>query len=404
MAWNEPGGPGDKDKDKDKDPWQRKKDKSPPDLDQIVKNIQNKLVGLFGNKKGGGSEQGGRRGGAGLIVIVVLAVWMLSGFYIVQQGERAVILRFGQQAGVIGPGLHWHLPFPIEKKIVINVEKLISLDLGYRRGEKGQGTSKIAREALILTEDDNIVDMEFTLQYKISNPSDYLFNVSDPEATIAQVAESAVREIIGKNTLDSVIPLGSKQIEQAVQAQVQEVLNQYKAGIQIVTAKIQKAQLPEQIKATLDDMEKARDEAGRLTNEAELYAKDLIPRARAVAARRIQEAQGYKASVIARAEGDAKRFNEIINEYTKAPAVTRERLYIETIERLLSATSKIFVDQKGGTNILNLPLDRLIQLDHTGPSNAAPQAQETPEAPAPSPEPLRERGRERERERSKRGG
>ena len=392
MAWNEPGGPGDK----DKDPWQRKKDKGPPDLDQIVKNIQNKLADLFGGKKGGGSNGGadgaGRRVGAGLIAIIVLALWSLSGLYIIQQGERGVILRFGKKADVTGPGLHWHLPFPIEKRIVINVERPLVLELGYRRSEKTLGATKISKESLMLTEDENIIDIEFAIRYKISDPQDYLFNISDPDLTISQAAESAVREVVGKNTLDFVITSGRAEVEQNTKNILQEMLDRYKSGMQIVGVEMQKALPPDEVKAAFDDAVKAREDEQRLKNEAEAYFNDIIPRARGAAARKLQEAQGYKTSVIARAEGDARRFNQIITEYAKAPAVTRERLYIEAIEQMLSATSKIFVDQKGGSNILYLPLDKLVPQT---PTNATQPAQEPPEVTAPAPEPSRERGRKR---------
>jgi len=396
VAWNEPGAPGDK----DKDPWQRKKDKGPPDLDQIVKNIQNKLAGLFGGKKGGGLDGAGRRVGVGIIAMIVLALWTLSGFYIIQQGERGVILRFGKRAEVTGPGLHWHLPFPIEKRVVINVERPLILELGYRRSEKSLGASKVPKEALMLTEDENIIDIEFAIRYKINNPSDYLFNISEPDLTISQAAESAVREVVGKNTLDFVITSGRAEVEQNIKNILQEMLDRYKSGMQIVGVEMQKALPPEEVKAAFDDAVKAREDEQRLKNEAEAYFNDIIPRARGAAARKIQEAQGYKASVIARAEGDAKRFSQIINEYAKAPAVTRERLYIEAIEHIFSTTSKIFIDQKSGSNILYLPIDKLMP---QGPTSAAQPEQEPPEATASTPEPPRERGRERERER-KRGG
>ena len=295
MAWNEPGGPVDK----DKDPWQRKKDKGPPDLDQIVKNIQNKLADLFGGNKGGGprggSDGAGRRIGAGLIAIIVFALWTLSGFYIIQQGERGVILRFGKRAEVTGPGLHWHLPFPIEKRVVINVERPAVLELGYRRNEKR------SKEALMLTEDENIIDIEFAIRYKISNPGDYLFNISDPDLTISQAAESAVREVVGKNTLDFVITSGRAEVEQNTKIILQEMLDRYKSGMEIVGVEMQKALPPDEVKAAFDDAVKAREDEQRLKNEAEAYFNDVIPRARGAAARKIQEAQGYKASVIARA-------------------------------------------------------------------------------------------------------
>ncbi len=212
----------------------------------------------------------------------------------------------------------------------------------------------------MLTEDENIIDIEFAVQYQITNAADYLFNVNDPEATIVQVAESAIREIVGKNTMDFVITEGRDDVAIRTQGLLQEILDRYKSGITITTAKMQKAQPPEQVKAAFDDAVKAREDEQRLKNEAQAYANDILPRARGTAARLLQEGEAYKASVIARAGGDSERFLEIAREYAKAPEVTRERLYLETMEHVLTDTTKVFVDQKGGNNILYLPLDQIL--------------------------------------------
>lgn len=357
MAWNEPGGGG-------KDPWGRRREQGPPDLDQILKNVRDKLAGLFGGGSGGG---GGSRGsenvnriGLGLIVGVALVLWLLSGLYIVQQGERGVELKFGKKNEVTGPGLHWRWPYPVERVEKVNVEQVLPLEIGYRRNERAGTTAKVPKEALMLTQDENIIDIEFTIQYRVKEPSDFLFNVRDVENTIVQVTESAVREIVGKSTLDFIITEGRSDIQEKTRALLQEILDRYKSGIQIVTVQMQKASPPDEVKAAFDDAVKAREDEQRLKNEAEAYANDIIPRARGGAARLLQEAQGYRASVIARAEGDARRFTSVVSEYAKAPTVTRDRLYIETMEQVLSNTTKIFVDQKGGNNILYLPLDRLV--------------------------------------------
>ena len=367
MAWNEPGGGG-------KDPWGRRREQGPPDLDQILKNVRDKLAGLFGGGGGGGGRgsENVNRIGLGLIVGVALVLWLLSGLYIVQQGERGVELKFGKKNEVTGPGLHWRWPYPVERVEKVNVEQVLPLEIGYRRNERAGTTAKVPKEALMLTQDENIIDIEFTIQYRVKDPSDFLFNVRDVENTIVQVTESAVREIVGKSTLDFIITEGRSDIQEKTRALLQEILDRYKSGIQIVTVQMQKASPPDEVKAAFDDAVKAREDEQRLKNEAEAYANDIIPRARGGAARLLQEAQGYRASVIARAEGDARRFTSVVSEYAKAPTVTRDRLYIETMEQVLSNTTKIFVDQKGGNNILYLPLDRLVP--QLGAPSAGPVA------------------------------
>jgi membrane protease subunit HflK len=366
VAWNEPGNSG------GKDPWgQRNKNQGPPDLDQVVKNIQDKLRGLFG---GGGKRtlggSGNNAGGFGLVLVLVVAVvlWLLSGFYQVQQGERGVILHFGQfdASRVAQAGLHWRWPYPIETVEKVNVEQVSTLEIGYRSGRSGGSDLKVPKEALMLTEDENIIDIEFAVQYKVKDASAYLFNVRDPQATVLQATESTVREIVGKSTLDFVITEGRDAIAQDTRKLLQEILDRYKTGIHVVTVQMQKALPPEEVKAAFDDAVKAREDEQRLKNEAEAYSNDLIPRARGGAARLIQEAEGYKASVIARAEGDARRFSQVVREYAKAPRVTRERLYLEAMEQVLSNTTKVYVDQKAGNNMLYLPLDKLVN-----PSGAA---------------------------------
>jgi len=335
----------------------------PPDLDEIVRNIQNKFSRLFGGGKGGGPGLGlGRLGGIGLggIVIVVIGLWLFSGFYIVKQAENGVVLQFGKLHEVTTPGLNWHKPFPIERVNKINVQNVFSMEVGYRTNERTGRVSHVPREALMLTEDENIVDIEFAVQYRISDAAAYWFNVEQPEVTIAQATESAIREIVGKSTLDYVITDGRVDVANRTQQLLQNILDRYETGILITTAKMQKAQPPEQVKAAFDDAVKAREDEQRFKNEAEAYANDILPRARGKAARLVQEGEGYKASVIARADGDARRFTQIAREYAKAPDITRERLYLETMEAVLSNSTKVFIDQKGGNNILYLPLDKII--------------------------------------------
>ena len=362
MAWNKPGNGNSG----NKDPWggpRRGGQQGPPDLDEIVRNIQNKFSGLFGGGKGGGPGlRLGRMGGIGLgaILSVIIGLWLFSGFYIVKQAENGVVLQFGKFQEITTPGLNWHYPFPIERVNKINVQNVFSMEVGYRTNERTGRGRHVPHEALMLTEDENIVDIEFAVQYRISDAAAYWFNVEQPEVTIAQATESAIREIVGKSTLDYVITDGRVDVANRTQQLLQKILDRYDTGILITTAKMQKAQPPEQVKAAFDDAVKAREDEQRFRNEAEAYANDILPRARGKAARLVQEGEGYKASVIARADGDARRFIQIAREYAKAPDITRERLYLETMEAVLSNTTKVFIDQQGGNNILYLPLDKII--------------------------------------------
>ena len=359
MAWNEPGKSG------GKNPWGQgsKPGQGGPDLDRIVQNIQQKLRGLFGGAQGGSGGGAGSTNsfGLGLIVVVALCVWFAAGFYIVNQGERGVVLRFGKMQEMTEAGLRWHLPFPIEKVEKVNVEKVSTIEIGYR-SNRGGGKSKVPKEALMLTGDENIIDIEFAVQYKIKDAAEYLFNVRDQETTITQATESAVREVVGKSTLDFALTEGRDQVARSARELLQQVLDKYKSGVQIVTVETQKAQPPDEVKPAFDDAVKAREDEQRLKNEAEAYANDVIPRARGGAARLMQEAQGYKASVISHADGDARRFSQVATEYVKAPSVTRERMYIETMEQVLSNTTKVFIDQKAGNNMIYLPLDKLMPM------------------------------------------
>lgn len=387
MAWNEPGG------NKGKDPWgKRRTEQGPPDLDLILRNLRDRLNGLFGGGAGGDGNSNVNRFSLGLVVIVALSLWLLSGFYVVQQSERGVILHFGKKAEPTGPGLHWRWPYPIERVEKVNVDQVSTLWIG-RHSDRSSGGDN----GYMLTEDENIIVVEFSVQYKVKDASDYLFNVRDPIATITQATESAAREVVGKSQLDFVMTDGQLEVAEKSRTLLQEILDRYRTGIQIVKVQMQKASPPEEVKAAFDDAVKAREDEQRLKNEAEAYSNDIIPRARGAAARMIQEAQGYKASVTARAEGDARRFSLIVNEYVKAPGVTRDRLYIETMEQVLSSTTKILVDQKAGNNMIYLPLDKMISRSSagTGPVTALQPLPEPGESAPPPPSRARETVRER---------
>ncbi|MHB8622897.1 MAG: FtsH protease activity modulator HflK [Sulfuricaulis sp.] len=381
MAWNEPGKPG------DKDPWgqRRKPGAGGPDLDRIVKNIQQKLAALFGGQGGGHVTDFG----LGAVVVVALLIWLISGFYVVNQGERGVVLHFGKTTTITDAGLRWHLPYPIEKVEKVNVEKISTVEIGYRSNSQTASNTDVPKEALMLTEDGNIIDAEFAVQYKINDPANYLFSVSHPETTIAQASESAINEVIGNNPLDFSLTEDQDQIARSVRAQLQQTLDKYKIGVQIVSVEAQKLQPPEEVKSSFDDVVKARQDELALEDDAQAYANDVVPRARGDADRLIEEADGYKASVIARADGDARRFTQVANEYAKAPAVTRERLYIDTMQQVLSNTTKIFVGQKAGSNMIYLPLDKLVPMGEPVPVpvQAAPPVAATPGASAVAPSP-----------------
>jgi membrane protease subunit HflK len=374
MAWNEPGGSG------KKDPWGGGNgDQGPPDLDEVVKKMQDKFGALFGSKGGkggGGGSSGGRAGslGIGLIVIVAAIVYALSGLYIIDEGKRGVVLQFGKYDKTTLPGLHWYPRF-IQTVETVDIEQIRDAAIGYRSsGGTRNATTRVERESLMLTQDENIVDIQLAVQYKVKNAGDYLFNVKDPDITLRQATESAVREIIGKNKMDFVLTQGRSEIANRVHKLIQEILDRYQAGLQITSVNMQDAQPPEQVQAAFDDAVKAREDNVRQKNEAEAYANDIIPRAQGQAARKLEEANAYKEQVIAEANGEASRFDQIYTAYKKAPEVTRKRLYLESLESVLGNSSKVMVDVKGSNNLLYLPLDKIINqktpdtIDITRPS------------------------------------
>ena len=362
MAWNEPG--GSRDPGKDKDPWGGGNDQGPPDLDDVVRQIQDKLRGLFGlsGKRGAGqSGDGGGHGlgyGAGALLLILLVLWGISGFYTIDQADRGVVTRFGRYVSTVEAGLHWHLPYPIESVEVVNVEQIRNVEIGYRSGMNGQGMRPIARESLMLTQDENIVDLKLAVQYRVKDAKDYLFNVRNPDETLHQATESAIREIVGKNKMDFVLTQGRNEIVSQVHDLTQSILDHYRAGLLITSVNMQDAQPPEEVQGAFNDAVKAREDEVRLKNEAEAYANDILPKARGAAARAIEEANAYRSKVTLQAKGDAGRFTSVLSAYEQAPVVTRQRLYIDAIEQVLGRSSKILVDVKDGNNLLYLPIDR----------------------------------------------
>jgi membrane protease subunit HflK len=385
----------------------------PPDLDELWKNFNRRLNDLFGKKGGGGNEPpriGGSRdfnvpGGAGLLIGLAVLVWLASGFYIIDAGERGVVLRFGKFAESTMPGPRWHLPYPVETVEVVNVEQVRTVEVGYKNNVK----SKVLSEALMLTDDENIIDLQFSVQYLLKDPEDYLFTNRHPDDAVKHAAETAMREIVGKSKMDYVLYEGRADIAARATKLTQDILDRYKTGIQISKLNMQNAQPPEQVQAAFDDAVKAGQDRERFKNEGQSYANDVIPKARGVAARLLEEAQGYKQRVVAQSEGEASRFKQVLTEYAKAPQVTRERLYQDTMQQILSNTTKVMVDDKQGGNLLYLPLDKLMNLTHSGQPAAqsspqqielTPQRQDSTTPPARSEDLFRSRdafrGRDRE--------
>jgi membrane protease subunit HflK len=346
MAWNEPGNSGGG---KDRDPWGNRGDEGPPDLDEVVRKMREKVGGLFGG--GGGGRSSANQGGTFTIVILALAAWFLyDASYVIEPAERGVVLRFGKNVDTLQPGFNMRLPRPIEKVVRVNVENIRKLSVG--------GTQA---ESLMLTRDENIVDIEFSVQYKIKDAGDYVFNVRNPEESLLHATETAVREIVGKSNMDYVITEGRDAV--AVQARdlVQQILDDYGTGLQVTEFNMQDAQPPEQVQDAFADAVKAREDEVRYKNEAEAYSRDLLGKAEGAKQRQVLDAQGYRSKVIESATGEAARFSNLLTEYEKAPAVTRERLYIEAMESVLGSSTKIMTDTEGSSNIMYLPLDQLMR-------------------------------------------
>ncbi|WP_373018683.1 FtsH protease activity modulator HflK [Thiomicrorhabdus sp.] len=360
MAWNEPGKP-------DQDPWgnpgnqggQNKPPKRKND-DQDIDALLKKAQSLFGGA-GDKFNSGGLGGIGGSIILgVILVVWLLSGIYIVDPAERGVVTRFGAFVEETKAGPHWHLPYPIETVRIVNVDQIRTAEIGYRSDSRSSRSGDVPNESLMLTKDENIVDLKIAVQYKIESANQYLFEVSDPDMTLRSVTESALREVVGQNTMDFVLTEGRNEVVSKVQELAQANLNDYRTGLMITSVNLQDAQPPEQVQSAFADVVKAREDRERVINEAEAYSNDILPKARGKAARQLEEASAYHDQVIAQATGEAARFTSIVAEYEKAPEVTRQRLYIDAVSNVLENTSKVFVGSESGNNLLYLPLDKMI--------------------------------------------
>ena len=362
----------------------------PPDLDELWRDFNRKLNGLFGGNKNArgrpvnnsGGNNGGGDGngpgafqpdmksagiGAGLIALVAVLIWMGTGFFIVQEGQQAVITRFGEIKGTKEAGFNWRLPYPIERHETVALTQLRSVEIGRGVGSSGGGL----KESSMLTQDENIVDIKFTIQYRLKSAADYLFQNRNPDDAVVKAAESAIREVVGKGTMDAVLNKDRESIQREVVKSVQTQLDRYKTGILIQTVNIQNVQPPEPVQAAFDDALKAGQDRDRLKNEGQAYANDVVPRAKGTAARLKEEADGYKANVVARAEGDAQRFKAVLTEYQKAPQVTRDRMYTDAMQQIYSSVTKVMVDSRQGNNLLYLPLDKIMQMSAGQPVDAA---------------------------------
>jgi membrane protease subunit HflK len=356
------------------DPWRSRGNKGPADLDQIVRDLQRKISGLFGGGRGedGGAPGGGHgpKVGSGIVsfvVVVVVGLWAATGFYMVDAAERGIVLRFGEfREPVTQPGLNWHLPFPIESVVKINTEQVVRWPY--------QGS--------MLTRDENIVVVNLVVQYRRTDPESYLFSMRDPEDTLQDVTASAIREIVGKNDLNYILTEGRLDISSRAQELLQATLDAYETGITVYEVNMQEAQFPEEVQASVQDVVKAREDQARVILEAETYRNQLIPNARGQAVRQQQDAEAYRAQVVNNAEGESNRFLQILREYRLEPEVTRERIYLETLQEILSNSSKVLVDTEGGNNLLYLPLDQLVQ-QRGGSGPQAPPTQVGPGSTSP---------------------
>ncbi|OJU87078.1 MAG: HflK protein, partial [Burkholderiales bacterium 66-5] len=329
---------------------------------------------------GGGFQPDMRnaRKGIGLLAIVGVLIWLATGFFIVQEGQQAVITQFGQYKSTVGAGFNWRLPYPIQRHELVFVTQIRSVDIGRDNIIKATGL----RDSGMLTADENIVEIKFAVQYRLKNARDYLFNSRDPASAVVQAAESAVREVVGQMTMDDAIGEERDKIGPQVRTLMQTILDRYDVGIEVVNINLQQGGVrpPEQVQAAFDDVLKAGQERIRTQNEAQAYANNVIPRAVGAASRLMEESEGYKARIVAQAEGDAQRFDSVLTEYQKAPQVTRERMYIDVMQQIYGSVTKILVDSRQNSNLLYLPLDKIMQM--TGQGTPTSGASTQPAAPA----------------------
>ena len=388
--------------------WGQRNNEGPPDLDEVMRDLSRKINTLFG--KGGGipparepNMPNTNRVNLPVLPIVafIALIWFGTGFYIVDQGSLGVVQRFGAFVETTEPGPRWHFPYPLEAVDVVNMEQVRKLEVGYRSsGESGGSKTRQPKEALMLTEDENIIDLQFAVQYNLKNAKDYLFNNRSTDDAVMSAAETAIREVVGKSKLDDLLQKGLADTSERMQS----ILDGYKTGVKITSVSLQGAQPPEQVQEAFEDVNRANQDNQRQINEGQAYANDVIPKARGTASRLLAEAAGYKLKIESEAKGNASRFDQILAQYNKAPEVTRQRLFLDAQEQILSSVSKVVIDQKAGNSMLYLPLDKLINAtgntivpQSQSMQSLNPQAVAVPELPA-STERSRDAFRSRDRE------
>jgi modulator of FtsH protease HflK len=373
MAWDD----GEK-----KNPWRSDKDKGPVDLDAVVRDLQRRIAGFFrgGRGSGGGRSAGESPLGSGFFAsaaVLIVAIWALTGTYVVDEAQRGVVLRFGAFQEITQPGLRWHLPWPIESVERININ----------------ATEQLPYSGSMLTRDENIVNVDLRVQFRRTDPQKFMFNMREPENTLIDATASAIREVIGRNVLDFILTEGRTEIARDTQELLQATLDAYGAGITVYEVNLQDANFPREVESSVQDSIKAREDRERRILEAQSYSNEILPRARGDAAARRQASEAYRAEIVANAEGESDRFTQILAQYQKAPVVTRERIYLETLEAILARSTKVFVDTKGGNNLLYLPLEQLVQRRGAAERGVETSPGVTAVAPAPNSS---QRSRERE--------
>jgi len=376
-------GRGSQDDNQNQNPQGGKRPEGPPDLDELWRDFNQRLNRLFGGKNGPGKGPGGFKpdlggmgfGMFGIAAVVVVFLWLISGFFIVQEGQTGVVMTFGKYTHKTPAGFNWRWPAPIQTHEVVNVSQVRTAEVGYRGSARNKQTS----ESLMLTDDENIIDIQFAVQYTLSDAEKWIFNNREQEEMVKQVAESAIREVVGRNKMDFVLYEDRAKVAFDAKRLMQQILDRYNAGVLVTNVATQGVQPPEQVQAAFDDAVKAGQDRERQKNEGQAYANDVIPKARGAAERLLQEAEAYRARVEQTSQGDASRFRQVVAEYQKAPAVTRDRMYLDTMQQIFSNTGKVMIDAKSGNNLLYLPLDKLIA--HTA-SQDAPGAARAPAAPA----------------------
>jgi membrane protease subunit HflK len=378
----------------------------PPDLDQLWREFNQRINRLLRGKGGGGAGGGSSNDGddarnagisAGVAGAVILFLWLVSGFFIVQEGQTGIVLTFGKYSHSAQPGFNWRWPYPIQTQETVNLSQVRTVEVGYRSNVR----NKLARESLMLTDDENIIDIQFAVQYRLKDASAWVFNNRDQEETVKQVAETAIREVVGKAKMDFVLYEGREKVAFDTSALMQQILDRYATGVLVANVTMQAVQPPEHVQAAFDDAVKAGQDRERQKNEGQAYANDVVPKARGAASRLMQESEGYRARVVANAEGEAARFNKVLVEYQRAPAVMRDRLYIDAMQQIFASTTKIMVDTKSNNSMIYLPLDKLIAQTAAEAASGVTAPATSAAPPAASNEPPLNEGRvDRNRERS----